>query len=75
LAGLPAAYVAEQLQAWKAGNRPPGPLALMPAIASKLSDTDITAVAAYYENLAAPGTGATSGAAGNAQPAKAKGRP
>lgn len=75
LAGLPAAYVAEQLQGWKTGNRPPGPLALMPAIANKLSDADITAVAAYYEKLVAPGTGATSGTAGNAEPAKAKGRP
>ena len=54
LAGLPAAYIAEQLQAWKAGNRPPGPLALMAGVAKKLSDAEITAVAAYYEKIALP---------------------
>lgn len=48
IAGLPVAYLTEQLQAWKAGTRPPGPLGLMPAVAHKLSDKDIDAVAAYY---------------------------
>jgi thiosulfate dehydrogenase len=48
LAGQPAAYIAAQLGAWKNGKRAPGPLALMPAIASKLSDADIQAVAQYY---------------------------
>ncbi len=52
LAGLPAAYITGQLQAWKAGSRPPGPLALMTDIAQQLSETDIAAVAAYYANLA-----------------------
>lgn len=57
IAGLPAAYVTEQLQAWKAGTRPPGPLGLMPAVARKLSDKDIDAVAAYYAGrTAAPRT-------------------
>ncbi|HTD05610.1 c-type cytochrome [Undibacterium sp.] len=51
LAGLSAAYITEQLQAWKSGVRPPGPLALMPAIAGKLSDTDIDAVARHYAGL------------------------
>ncbi|EYS91088.1 hypothetical protein CF68_31675 [Cupriavidus sp. SK-4] len=46
------AYVTEQLQAWKAGTRPPGHLGLMPAVASKLSDKDVDAVAAYYAALA-----------------------
>ena len=55
LAGLPAAYTAQQLQAWKTDTRPPGPLALMPTIAKKLSDAEVTAVAAYYEQLAAAG--------------------
>jgi len=54
LAGLPGAYIAEQLLAWKAGNRPPGPLALMAGVAKKLSDAEITAVAAYYEKIALP---------------------
>lgn len=48
LAGQPAAYIAGQLNGWKHGARPPGPMALMPMIAGKLSDADIDAVAAYY---------------------------
>jgi cytochrome c553 len=48
LAGQPATYIASQLHGWKKGTRPPGPLALMPVIASRLSDADITAVADYY---------------------------
>ena len=48
LAGQPAAYIASQLHGWKKGTRPPGPMALMPVVVSKLSDTDISAVAAYY---------------------------
>ena len=54
LAGLPAAYIAAQLQAWKSGARPPGPLALMPAIAKKLTDADVTAISAYYEGIVRP---------------------
>ncbi|MBS0427381.1 MAG: c-type cytochrome [Proteobacteria bacterium] len=53
LAGLPAAYIAEQLQAWKAGTRPPGPMALMAGVARKLSDAQIDAVSKYYAGLAA----------------------
>ena len=75
LAGLPAAYLAEELQAWKAGNRPPGPLALMSDIAKKLPDAEVRAVAAYYEKLAASGAAATSGASVTAEPAKTKSRP
>ena len=48
LAGLPSAYIAEQLQAWRSGTRPPGPLGLMATIASKLSAGDSHAVADYY---------------------------
>lgn len=58
LAGQPALYIANQLRNWKDGTRPPGPLALMPAIASKLSDTDIAAVAAYYAGNGAQAEGA-----------------
>lgn len=52
LAGLPASYITEQLQAWKTGARPPGPQALMQQVAQKLSDADMTAVASYYEKRA-----------------------
>ncbi|WP_321808744.1 c-type cytochrome [Burkholderia sp. BCC1993] len=48
LAGQPAAYIAGQLNGWKRGTRAPGPMALMPMVAGKLSDADIDAVAAYY---------------------------
>jgi cytochrome c553 len=54
LAGQPAAYIESQLHGWKKGVRPPGPMALMPVIVSKLSDTDISAVAAYYAGSAGP---------------------
>ena len=79
LAGLPAAYIAEQLQAWKAGSRPPGPLAIMAGIAKNLSDAEVSAVAAYYEKLGAPtvpGAAPMSGLVpGAAAPAKTKGLP
>lgn len=48
LGGQPASYIASQLHAWKDGKRPPGPMSLMSTVASKLSDADIDAVAAYY---------------------------
>ena len=84
LAGLPAAYIAEQLQAWKAGNRPPGPLALMDGVAKKLSDAEITAVAAYYEKIALPkqtgipdvlGAAGAPGVLNSAAPTQTKGAP
>ncbi len=67
LAGLPEAYIAQQLKDWKTGARPPGPLALMPAVAGRLKDADIDAVAKYYAGLSvaastpqsAEGSGAT----------------
>lgn len=65
LAGQSAAYLTAQLNAWKSGARPAGPLGLMPAVVRKLSDQDIAAVTAY---LAAPGA-APALAAGPAQPA------
>lgn len=53
LAGLSPAYIAAQLQAWRSGSRPPGPLGLMSLIASKLSPGDSQAVADYYGGQAA----------------------
>ncbi|WP_313072273.1 c-type cytochrome [Melaminivora sp.] len=51
LAGLPANYIADQLKAWRGNTRPPGPLKLMVAVAAKLSDADIIAVAEHYATL------------------------
>ncbi len=51
LAGLTAPYLTAQLQAWQQGRRPPGPLGLMPAVASKLSAADIRHLAAYFAAL------------------------
>jgi cytochrome c553 len=48
LSGQSALYIANQLHAWKLGRRAAGPLALMPTIASKLSDQEIRAVANYF---------------------------
>lgn len=64
LAGQPASYIAAQLQAWKHGTRPPGPQSLMAAVATRLSDEDIAAVADYYASLPADGVppAATAGA-------------
>jgi cytochrome c553 len=51
LAGQPPSYLASQLDAWKKGLRPPGPLDLMSTIAARMSESDIQAVAAYYAAL------------------------
>ena len=56
LAGQPAAYIAAQLQGWKHGLRPPGPMSLMMLIANKLSDAEISALADYYAGLPAANT-------------------
>ena len=55
LAGQPAGYLAAQLQSWKHGTRPPGPQSLMAAIAARLSDEDIAAVADHYAGWSADG--------------------
>jgi cytochrome c553 len=60
LAGQPASYIASQLHDWKDGIRPPGPMALMQVVASKLSGTEITAVAAYYAQVGGRADGAAS---------------
>ena len=51
LAGQSAAYIAEQLDAWKAGARRDPRGAFMRAEASHLSERDIAAVAAFLESL------------------------
>ncbi len=48
LAGQPALYLMNQLDAWKQKTRPPGPLDLMSTVATRMSRADIAAVAAYY---------------------------
>lgn len=70
LAGQPAAYIAAQLRAWQQGQRPPGPLGLMPAVATQLSSADIDAVSAYYAGLpkAADQLAAPASAANGAKP-------
>ena len=54
LAGQSADYLAAQLKAWQGGERPPGPLGLMEAVARKLKDDDIQAVSMYYAALGRP---------------------
>ena len=48
LAGQPAGYIENQLHAFKNGTRPPGPLNLMTVVVSKMSDSDIKAVADHF---------------------------
>ncbi len=56
LAGQHALYLAEELAAWKAGERANDPLGSMAWAASLLTDTEIAAVAAYYAALPPPST-------------------
>jgi cytochrome c553 len=51
LAGQYADYITIQLKAWKAGERSNDPMNVMAAIAKKMSDEDIRAVARYYERV------------------------
>jgi cytochrome c553 len=51
LAGQSAAYLANQLTAWKTGARPPGPMGLMADVANKLSEAEVRAVADHYAAL------------------------
>lgn len=48
IAKLSAAYMQEQVEAWKSNARGPGPLGLMQSIGKKLSSKDVQAVADYY---------------------------
>ena len=52
LAGQSATYIAQQLRAWQEGTRPPGPLGLMKAIATRLAAADVDAVAQYFGGVA-----------------------
>lgn len=70
LAGLSAAYMQEQISAWQAGKRPPGPLQLMSTVAQKITPEDIKAVAAYYAQLYS-GTAAATAAPASAPAASA----
>ena len=71
LAGLGAAYMQQQISAWQAGKRPPGPLQLMHSVAQKLTPADITAVAAHYARLHGGGGASPSPAAATPAPAPA----
>ncbi len=51
LVGQSASYIAEQLRAWQQGTRPPGPLNLMQAVATKLSPAEVDAVAQYFGGM------------------------
>jgi len=51
LAAQSAGYLEKQLLDWKKGDRTGDPLNLMTGVASKLDDTEIAAVAAYYASL------------------------
>jgi cytochrome c553 len=54
LAGQHAAYLKASLNAWKGGGRKTDPSQQMPMIAKRLSDSDITAVSAYFAAQPAP---------------------
>lgn len=51
LAGQHASYTEAQLRAWQEGTRTGDPLDIMANIASRMSDREIAAVAAYYASL------------------------
>lgn len=51
LTGQGALYLSNQLMAWKAGTRPPGPMGLMAVVAKKLSDAEVRAVADHFASL------------------------
>ncbi|WP_438397059.1 c-type cytochrome [Caballeronia sp. DA-9] len=48
LAGQSSVYIQNQLTAWRAGTRAPGPLGLMSVVASKLSVSESKAVGDYF---------------------------
>jgi cytochrome c553 len=54
LAGQHASYLVNALNQWKSGQRRNDPGGQMRAVASRLSDADIAAVAAYYANMRPP---------------------
>lgn len=52
LAGQPAGYIAQQLEAWQGGHRTNDPNGLMMSIAVRLDADDIKAVSAYLASIA-----------------------
>ncbi len=48
LAGQSSVYLSNQLRAYRQGTRPPGALALMSTIASRMTVADLEAASAYY---------------------------
>lgn len=71
LAGQHAAYLVSALGQWKNGSRKNDPSGQMPAIAARLNDSDITALAAYYASQPAP----SRSLAANAPPRAARSTP
>jgi cytochrome c553 len=57
LAGQFSQYITAQLQAWQQGQRK-NSIDVMAVIAKKLDDQDIAAIAAYYQQVRAPGAAA-----------------
>jgi cytochrome c553 len=51
LHGEQSVYIANQLKAYAAGTRPPGPGGIMPVIAKRLSPDDIRNLASYVQGL------------------------
>jgi len=51
IAGQPVGYTIEQFAAWRSGERQNDPQGMMEAVAKRLTDEEIAAVAAYYVNL------------------------
>lgn len=51
LAGQSALYIANQLRAWRSGQRRDDPMKLMEGVAKKLTNDQITVVAAYFASL------------------------
>lgn len=54
LAGQHASYIENALREWKSGQRKTDPSGQMPAIAQKLNDDDIKALAVYFASLPPP---------------------
>ena len=70
IAGQHASYIKAQLLAWRAGTRTNDPLGMMRTVATKLSEAEIDALAAYYAGQpAAPpaGNGETAAAGAAAE--------
>ena len=75
LAGLPAAYIVEQITAWQQGKRQAGPLGLMQAVASKLRPAQTQAIADYYAAYSATPAAAPASAAAPAVAAATGAKP